>query len=149
MLCYATLCRSTKKIAEFHADFKSVKKVLKMSKRKLFAKMWRIYALFPLYSCSSNLFCLKLFFACFKNFFNGLDISMKFWVFSIFLFYFIFFKGHISTFFKLWRQTGKKLLQESKKIFIWSPSTLGFPSHLPTSPFLGLIGSEDITPARE
>jgi hypothetical protein len=36
------------KNAEFHADFKSFEKVFKNVQKKLLAKMWRKYALFPL-----------------------------------------------------------------------------------------------------
>ncbi len=37
---------------------------------------------FHFYSCSSNLFCWYLFFgAFFYNFFNGFEISVKFWFF--------------------------------------------------------------------
>ncbi len=48
-------------------------------------------------------FAYNLFCAFFNNFFNGFEISVKFCVFDIFFDFFKtnFFKGHISTFFKL------------------------------------------------
>jgi hypothetical protein len=110
------------KNAEFHADFKSIEKVLKKcTKKKLLAKTWRKNALFSLLLMFVKLVLLITFFgAFFYNFFNGFKISVKFCVFwHLFRFFQkkIFFLGHISTFFELWSQTRKKRLKKSKKVF--------------------------------
>jgi hypothetical protein len=71
------------KNAEFHADFKSVKKVFFfMYKKKLLANMGQKYALFPLLLMFVKFVLLIILFgAFFKNFFNGFETSMKFCVF--------------------------------------------------------------------
>ncbi len=77
--------------------------------------MWRKYALFSLLLMSVKLVLLITFFcAFFYNFFNGFEISTRFWVFW-YLFWFCL--GHISTFWKLWSQTRKKRLKKSIKVF--------------------------------
>ncbi len=105
------------KNAEFHADFESLEK---MHQKKLLAKMSRKYALFLLLLMFVILVLLITFFCTFFNiFFNGFEISVKFCIFwHLFRFFQIFlFKGHISTFFKLWSQTRKKRLKKSKNVF--------------------------------
>ncbi len=64
-------------------------------------------------------FAYNFFCAFFHNFFNRVEISVKFCVFWHLFEFFQkkFFLGHISTFFKLWRQTRKKRLKKSKNVF--------------------------------
>ncbi len=67
------------KNAEFQADFESVEKVLKKSnKKKWFAKIWRIYALFLLLLLFVKLvLLLAVFGAFFNNFLYGFKISVE------------------------------------------------------------------------
>ncbi len=57
------------------------KRFYKMYKKKLLAKTWRKYALFPLLLMFLKTCFACNFFAFFKNFFNRFKISMKFCVF--------------------------------------------------------------------
>ncbi len=112
------------KNAEFHADFEYVKKGLKKcTKKKLLAKTWRKYALFSLLLMFVKLVLLITFFLV--HFFTTFSTDSKpAWnsaFFDTFFDFFkkIFFKGHVSTFFKLWSQTCKKRLKKSKKVLVF------------------------------
>ncbi len=73
---------------------------------------------FHFYSCSSNLFCLLLFFgAFFHNFFNVFEISVKFCVFDTFFNFFkknIFFRSY-QYFFQTLKPNAQETAQKIKK----------------------------------
>ncbi len=76
------------KNVEFYAGFKSVEKVFKKCTKKLLAKTWWKYALFPLLHIFVKFVLLIIIFGAFIwNFFNSFEISMKFYV-LLFLFWF-------------------------------------------------------------
>ncbi len=65
-----------------YTDFESVEKVLqKCTKKSYLQKPDGNMPFFQFYSCSSN-FAYNFFVCIFDNFFNGLEISVKFCVFQ-------------------------------------------------------------------
>jgi hypothetical protein len=104
--------KKVSKNAEFHADFKSVEKVLKKcTKKKLLAKTWRKNAFTHVcQTCFAYNFFLVHFFTTFSPDSKSAWNSASFDTFFDFL-------GYISTFFELWSQTRKKRLKKSKKVF--------------------------------
>ncbi len=101
-----------------NADLKSIKKVFKkFTKKKVLAKMWRKYALFPLLLMFVKIVLLITFLcAFFKNFFNRFVISMKF---CVFWHLFLIKKknlGQISTFLNFETKLRKKRRQKSKNV---------------------------------
>ncbi len=80
------------KTQKFHADFKSVEKIIKMYKKKLLAKTWRKYELFPLLLMFVKLVLLITFFGAFcKTFSTNLKSAWNSAFFDIFFNFFKFF----------------------------------------------------------
>jgi len=67
--------KKVSKNAEFHTDFKSVEKVLKIYQKKLLANVTVIYTF------RQTCFAYNFFGAFLYNFFSGFEISMKLCVF--------------------------------------------------------------------
>ncbi len=110
-----------KKTQNFTLISNPLKKVWKNALKKVISKnVTEICTFFTFthvrQTCFAYNFCFGAFFL---TFFNGFEISVKFCVFWHLLWFFHpkNFLGHISTFFKLWRQMRKKRLKKSKNVF--------------------------------
>ncbi len=76
------------KNAEFHADFKSVEKVLKKCTKKVISKnVTEICTFFTFTRVRQTCFAITFFGAFFNNFFNRFNISVKFCVFDTFFYF--------------------------------------------------------------
>ncbi len=109
--------------AEFHADFKSVEKLVKNAPKKVINKT----SLTNMSKSEKSAFFRHVFANNFYlvNFFKTFSTDSKSaWNSAFFDTFFDFFKqkffkGHICTFFKLWLQMRRKRLKKTENLFLW------------------------------